>query len=62
MTKTTQKINEPYTWDINGEDYWIINEDISEQEENVLNPTQVDSSTSTVTRNLLLMKNHDNFS
>lgn len=51
MTKTTQKTNEPYTWDINGEDYWIINEDIHEQEENALNIQQVDSSTSTVTRN-----------
>lgn len=51
MTKINQKINEPYTWDINGEDYWIINEDIHEQEENALNIQQVDSSTSTVTRN-----------
>ena len=50
MTQTTQKTNEPYTWDINGEDYWIINEDVSEQEENALD-IQVDSSTSTVTRN-----------
>ncbi|CUR52246.1 protein of unknown function [Nitrosotalea devaniterrae] len=25
MEKTRQKTNEPYTWDINGEDYyWII--------------------------------------
>lgn len=51
MTKITQKINEPYTWDINGEDYWIINEDMPEQEENALNIQQVDSSTSTATRN-----------
>lgn len=51
MKKTTQKTNEPCTWDINGEDYWIINEDISEQEENVLDIQQVDSSTSTATRN-----------
>lgn len=27
MEKITQKSNEPYMWDINGEDYyWIINE------------------------------------
>ena len=27
MEKITQKVNEPYVWDINGEDYyWIINE------------------------------------
>ena len=36
MTKITQKTNEPYTWDINGEDYWIINEDMYEQERNAL--------------------------
>lgn len=51
MTKINQKTNEPYTWDINGEDYWIINDDIYEQEENSLDIQQVDSGTSTVTRN-----------
>ena len=51
MTKTTQKVSEPYTWDINGEDYWIINEDTSEQEENSLDIKQIDSGTSTLTRN-----------
>lgn len=29
MEKITQKSNEPYMWDINGEDYyWIINETV----------------------------------
>lgn len=51
MTRINQKPTEPYTWDINGEDYWIINDDISEQEENSLDIRQVDSGTSTVTRN-----------
>jgi len=51
VTKINQKTNEPYTWDINGEDYWIINDDIYEQEENSLDIQQVDSGTSTVTRN-----------
>ena len=51
MTKINQKSNEPYTWDINGEDYWIINDDMYEQEENSLDIQQVDSGTSTVTRN-----------
>jgi len=51
MTKINQKTNEPYMWDINGEDYWIINDDIYEQEENSLDIQQVDSGTSTVTRN-----------
>lgn len=51
MTKINQKTNEPYTWDVNGEDYWIINDDICEQEENSLDIQQVDSGTSTVTRN-----------
>lgn len=49
VTKTN-KSNEPYTWDINGEDYWIINDDITEQEENASDILQVDSSASTVTR------------
>ena len=51
MTKINQKTNEPYMWDINGEDYWIINDDIYEQEENSLDIQQVDSGTSNVTRN-----------
>lgn len=51
MTKINQKTNEPYMWDINGEDYWIINDDIYEQEGNSLDIQQVDSGTSTVTRN-----------
>lgn len=51
MTKITKKTNEPYIWDINGEDYWIINKDISEQDGNELDLQQVDSGTSTVTRN-----------
>lgn len=51
VTKINQKTNEPYMWDINGEDYWIINDDIYEQEENSLDIQQVDSGTSTVTRN-----------
>ena len=51
MTKINQKTNEPYMWDINGEDYWIINDDMYEQEENSLDIQQVDSGTSTVTRN-----------
>ena len=51
VTKIKQKTNEPYMWDINGEDYWIINDDIYEQEENSLDIQQVDSGTSTVTRN-----------
>ena len=51
VTKINQKTNEPYTWDINGEDYWIINDDMYEQEENSLDIQQVDSGTSTVTRN-----------
>jgi len=51
MTKINQKTNEPYMWDINGEDYWIINDDIYEQEENSLDIRQVDSGTSNVTRN-----------
>lgn len=51
VTKINQKTNEPYTWDINGEDYWIINDDIYEQEENLLDIQQVDSGTSAVTRN-----------
>jgi len=51
VTKINQKTNEPYTWDINGEDYWIINDDIPEQEENLLDIQQVDSGTSAVTRN-----------
>lgn len=51
MTRINQKPTEPYTWDINGEDYWIISDDISEQEENSLDIRQVDSGTSTVTRN-----------
>jgi hypothetical protein len=46
----TNKSNEPYTWDINGEDYWIINEDMPEQEENESDIRQVDSGASTVTR------------
>ena len=29
MTKIMKKTNEPYIWDINGEDYWIINENSS---------------------------------
>ncbi|HEX5458251.1 MAG TPA: hypothetical protein VFX64_07710 [Candidatus Nitrosotalea sp.] len=32
MKKTEQKSCEPYIWDINGEDYWIINENVSEKE------------------------------
>lgn len=51
VTKINQKTNEPYMWDINGEDYWIINDDIYEQEENSLDIQQVDSGTSTMTRN-----------
>ncbi len=51
VTKINQKTNEPYTWDINGEDYWIINDDMYEQEGNSLDIQQVDSGTSTVTRN-----------
>ena len=51
VTKINQKTNEPYMWDINGEDYWIINDDIYEQEGNSLDIQQVDSGTSTVTRN-----------
>ena len=51
VTKIKQKTNEPYTWDINGEDYWIINDDMYEQEGNSLDIQQVDSGTSTVTRN-----------
>ena len=34
MTKIMKKTNEPYIWDINGEDYWIINENSSEQQKN----------------------------
>jgi hypothetical protein len=49
VTKTT-KSNEPYTWDINGEDYWVINEDMPEQEENASDIQHVDSSASPVTR------------
>lgn len=51
MTKINQKPHEPYTWDINGEDYWIINDNMCGQEENALDIQQIDSSTSTVTRN-----------
>ena len=51
MTKIIQKTNEPYMWDINGEDYWIINESGSEQEENKLDLPKVDSGTTTLTRN-----------
>jgi hypothetical protein len=37
MEKTTQKMPEPYIWDINGEDYyWIINEAILEPGKNEL--------------------------
>lgn len=33
MEKITQKTNEPYIWDINGEDYyWIINENVLEHQ------------------------------
>lgn len=31
MTTITQKTIENPVWDINGEDYWIVNEDNSEQ-------------------------------
>ncbi|HJW19480.1 MAG TPA: hypothetical protein VJ571_02845 [Candidatus Nitrosotalea sp.] len=31
MTTISQKTTENPVWDINGEDYWIINEDNSEQ-------------------------------
>lgn len=30
MEKIERKSREPYIWDINGEDYWIINENISD--------------------------------
>jgi hypothetical protein len=37
MEKITHKVHEPYTWDINGEDYyWIINEAILEPGRNEL--------------------------
>lgn len=58
MTKIIRKANEPYTWDINGEDYWIINENNFEQEENELDLQQGDSSTTTAT-NLIIDKNHN---
>ena len=32
MEKIGQKSYEPYVWDINGEDYWIINENVSDKE------------------------------
>ncbi len=31
MGAVPQKTSENFIWDINGEDYWIINEDNSEQ-------------------------------
>jgi len=51
MTEIIQKINEPYIWDINGEDYWIINESSSEQEENELDLQQNTSGRAVTTRN-----------
>ena len=39
MEKTRQKTNEPYTWDINGEDYYwiIINENAQDLVQSELN-------------------------
>ncbi len=51
MTKIIQKTNEPYIWDINGEDYWIINESSSEQEGNKLDLQQNNSGRAVTTRN-----------
>jgi hypothetical protein len=31
MEKIVQKANLPYVWDINGEDYWIMDETVPDQ-------------------------------